>query len=147
MAAADEADAGQKINDAVCIFIYLIEVVVGAVASVVIIFMGLKYLTSGDDPHARYMARTGIIAAFTGIIIVAIAVPVVNIFASSLMGTVDCGYFPDLSGVNGAQEVSTAPAKADASGSAEKSADIVAKGLFLTKSLGYIKAEGYNEFC
>ena len=143
---AEDVVAAQKINEVVCIFIYLFEAVVGSIASIVIVFMGLKYLTSGNDPDGRYLARTGIIGAFAGIIIVAIAVPVVNIISSGLLGTVDCGFFPSISGGGPAGNVPVAPAQGGALGPIEKSPDIAAKGLLLTKSLEDIKTEGYAQF-
>jgi hypothetical protein len=94
--AEDSKDASQKINDVVCVFIYLIELVVGAIAAIVIIFMGLKYLMSGEDSEARIMAKNGIISAFVGIIIIVITVPVVNLIGEGFLGMVDCGYLPDL---------------------------------------------------
>jgi len=39
---------------------------------------GLRYVTSADDPRARHTAKTIIISAFTGMIIVMLAVPLVN---------------------------------------------------------------------
>ena len=53
-------------------------------------------MISGDDPEARAMAKNGIIAAFVGIIIIAITVPVVNLIGEGFLGMVDCGYLPDL---------------------------------------------------
>jgi hypothetical protein len=134
-ACAEEIDASQKINDAICIFIYLVEFCVGAIAAVVIIFMGLRYLSSADDSGARYMARIGIISAFFGILFVVLAVPVVNIIGSGLIGTVECSYFPDISGSGASPDSGPANPGGKDPASAEKSADIAAKGFILTKSV------------
>jgi hypothetical protein len=142
-----EVDAAQKINDAICVFIYLVEFSVGAIAAVVIVFMGMRYVSSGDDSDARYMARAGIIGAFVGILIVVLAVPFVNIVASGLIGTVECGFFPSISG--GGVPLATGPvsqAKGGVSESSANSPDIAAKGFLLTKSLEEIKTGGYAEF-
>jgi hypothetical protein len=133
----EDIDAARKINDAVCIFIYLVELTVGAIASIVIIFMGLRYLSSGDNSDARYVARIGIIGAFVGIVIVVIAVPVVNIVASGFIGTVECGFFPSISGgENPASDGSVTPNVV--SGQAN-SADIVPNGFFMTKNLNEVQ--------
>jgi hypothetical protein len=141
---AQDVDAVRKINDAVCVFIYLVELSVGAIAAIIIIFMGLKYLSSAEDSDARYTARTGIIGAFVGILIVVITVPVVNIIASGLIGTVECGFFPSISGVD--DSAADGPVDPNFVSDQKKSPDIAAKGFLLTKSLEEIKAEDYAEF-
>jgi hypothetical protein len=144
---AEDIDSAQKINDVVCIFIYAVEATVGAIASIVIVFLGLKYLTSGDDSDARYMARIGIISAFVGIVIVVIAVPFVNLVASGLLDTVDCGYFPSISGGGGHAALS--PVTPDNGGGSELKdpyVDVAAMGFSLTKSVEDIKKPGNNEF-
>lgn len=142
-----EDDVVDRVNDVFCIFIYLIEFVAGGIASLVILLMGLKYLTSSGDSESRYVARTGIIGAFVGLVIIIISVPIVNLVASGLLGTVDCGYLPDLSGSGGSETAAPrSPENIDPVEPGEKSADISAEGLVLTKSVEDIKKDGYKEF-
>jgi len=144
---AEDVDSAQKINEVVCIFIYTLEATVGAISSIVIIFMGVKYLNSGDDSDARYMARIGIISAFVGIVIVVLAVPVVNLVASGLLGTVDCGYFPSISGGGGTAAVGPiTPNTGGGSESKEPYVDIAAIGFSLTKSVVDIQKPDNTEF-
>ena len=143
---AADVDSARKINDSICIFIYLVEFCVGAIAAIVIIFMGLKYLSSGDDSDARYMARVGIIGAFMGILIVVLAVPFVNIVASGLIGTVECGFFPSISGGNPAGNVLVTPDTGGGSELKESYVDIAAIGFSLTKSVADIKKPDNTEF-
>jgi hypothetical protein len=139
-------DAARKIIDSICIVIYLIQVSIGAIAVIVIILMGLKYLSSADDSDARYMARMGIISAFVGILIVVLAVPIVNVFASDLIGTVDCDFLQYVSGSFAPAGGSVTPGVKIKLEPKEKSADIAAKGFSLLKSPEEIKADGYKEF-
>ncbi|MFZ2455267.1 MAG: hypothetical protein WAX07_02170 [Candidatus Altiarchaeia archaeon] len=79
--------AGQKISCALCKIASLVFLVVGAVAALVIVMAGLRWTTSGDDPGARQAAKTTIISAFVGIIIVVIAVYIVSIVINGIMGS------------------------------------------------------------
>jgi hypothetical protein len=144
---AQDIESARSISDAICMFIFLAEFSVGAIAALVILMMGLKYLSSGSDSGERYIARAGIIGAFVGILIAILAVPAVNIIASNLTGTVDCGYLPVYPGGRASAAGDATPE--GGSGPAappEKSADIVAKGFVLTKSLDSLKAAGLVEF-
>jgi len=79
--------AGQNISCALCKIASLVFMVVGAVAALVIIMAGLRWTTSGDDPGSRQAAKTTIISAFVGIIIVVIAVYIVSIVINGIMGS------------------------------------------------------------
>jgi len=79
-------DAANAINCVICKVASLIFMIVAALAALVIILAGLKWLTSGDDPGARSAAKTAIISAFVGIIIIFIAVYVVSWVITGLPG-------------------------------------------------------------
>jgi len=79
--------AGKRISCALCKIASLIFLTVGAVAALVIIMAGLRWTTSGDDPGARQAAKTTIISAFVGIIIVVIAVYIVSVVINGVMGS------------------------------------------------------------
>jgi hypothetical protein len=78
--------AGKNISCALCKISQLIFMIVGSVAALVIIMAGLRWVTSGDDPGARQGAKTTIISAFVGIIIVVIAVFIVSVVLQGVMG-------------------------------------------------------------
>jgi len=84
--ASVEQKASWGINCVICKVANLIFMIVSALAAIVIILAGLKWLTSGDDPGARSAAKTAIISAFIGIIIVFIAVYVVSWVTQGLGG-------------------------------------------------------------
>lgn len=90
---SSETDAASAINEAVCLFIRLVWLITGAIAAIAIIFAGVRYLASGDDPGARNGAKTAIISVFVGIIIISIAVPVVNLAIPGYAGSFQCGMF------------------------------------------------------
>jgi hypothetical protein len=144
--AAFAQDAARKIIDSICIVIYLVQISIGAIATIVIILMGLKYLSSADDSDARYSARIGIISAFVGILIVVLAVPIVNVFASDTIGTVDCDFIRYVSGSFAPAADSVTPGVKIRPEPNEKSPDIAAKGFSLLKTPDEIKAGGYKEF-
>jgi hypothetical protein len=48
---------------------------------------GLRWVTSADDPGARNGAKTTIISAFVGLVIIAIAVFIVSMVVSGLFST------------------------------------------------------------
>ncbi|MBN2250793.1 MAG: hypothetical protein JW724_01795 [Candidatus Altiarchaeota archaeon] len=95
------ADAGGDlagdINKVLCIFVRLIWLVTGSLMALVIIFAGVKWLVSGEDPQARASAKTFIISAFTGLIIIFTAVPVVDYAVGGILGyEFRCGFFPEV---------------------------------------------------
>ena len=89
-ASGTEKDAAASINDVICLFIRLIWMVTAALAAIVIIFAGLRYLLSGDDAAARSSSKQLIMGAFVGIIIIFIAVPVVNYVVSGFVDSFQC---------------------------------------------------------
>jgi len=81
----------QDINKVFCSFICVIESIAPAAAALVIAYAGLRYLTSEDDPSARASARTTLISAIVGLIIIMIAVPTVNlVLMNNLRFQCDC---------------------------------------------------------
>ncbi|MBN2250641.1 MAG: TrbC/VirB2 family protein [Candidatus Altiarchaeota archaeon] len=87
--AAEETRAAYGISCVLCRIANLVFLIIAALASIVIILAGLKWLTSGDDPGARNAAKTTIVSAFVGIIIVFIAVFVVAWVMDGLGGSFD----------------------------------------------------------
>jgi hypothetical protein len=87
-------DATERINLTICTVINLIQMVTGAIAAIVIIFAGVRWMMSGDDPSARNGAKTAIIGAFVGIIIIAITIPVINLVTSGMINGVNCNIIP-----------------------------------------------------
>jgi hypothetical protein len=85
-----QGQAATEITRIMCNFICFLSYIAPAVCALVVIYGGLRYLVSGDDPGARRIARTIIISAFVGMILVFIAVPIVNVVLTSAFGQVGC---------------------------------------------------------
>lgn len=68
-----DAQAQQRINDILHSVINLFSLVVGIVSVIMIIFGGLKYITSGGDSGNVGNAKNTILYAIIGIVIVALA--------------------------------------------------------------------------
>ena len=66
-------DPGSKLTSIIKTVINVLSVVVGVVAVVMIIFGGLKYITSGGDSSNVSSAKNTIIYAIVGLVIVALA--------------------------------------------------------------------------
>ncbi len=77
--------SAQDMNKVLCNFICILEAIAPAVAVLVIAYGGIKYLTSGDDPTARAGARTTLVSAIVGLVIIMIAIPAVNLVLVSSM--------------------------------------------------------------
>jgi hypothetical protein len=77
------------INKVLCKLASLIFFTAGAIASLVIIMAGLRWVTSSDDPGARQAAKTTIISAFVGLIIIMIAVYIVAIVINGILPGAD----------------------------------------------------------
>jgi len=91
----DDMDvASQKISLAICSIINLIQLTAGAIAAIVIIFAGVRWVMSDDDVSARNGAKTTIIAAFAGIVIIAVGIPVVNLVVGGVINGVSCSIIP-----------------------------------------------------
>ena len=67
-----------RVNDVVCSVLTIFVYISSGLAALMIIFAGVKYLTSGDDPEARSGAKTMIIYALCGLVAVLLACPVVD---------------------------------------------------------------------
>jgi len=78
VAAYTTQELADDINCVLCRIIQIVFMIVGGVAALVLILAGLKWLTSGDDPGARQSAKTAIISAFVGLIIIFISLYVVS---------------------------------------------------------------------
>ena len=87
-------DATERINHVICTVINLIQMVAGAIAAIVIMFAGVRWMLSSDDPSARNGAKTIIIGAFVGIIIIAIAIPVINLVTIDIINGLNCNIIP-----------------------------------------------------
>lgn len=57
-----------------CKIFYLLFYFAGAVATLVVVISGIKWIASGDDANARGAARSSIVHAVIGLIIVLVAV-------------------------------------------------------------------------
>lgn len=68
-----DAQAQQRINDILHSIINLFSLVVGIVSVLMIIYGGLKYITSGGDSSNVGSAKNTILYAIIGIVIVALA--------------------------------------------------------------------------
>ena len=88
-------EAADKVNDVACAFISLVELLIGALVSIVIIFAGVKYVLSGDDPDVRLSARTWVINAFVGLLVIILAVPMVNLYINGILKGVNCEIIPN----------------------------------------------------
>ena len=65
--------AGQTINDIIATVINIFSFVVGVIAVIMIIIGGIKYITSGGDSNNISSAKTTIIYAIIGLVVVALA--------------------------------------------------------------------------
>jgi type IV secretory pathway VirB2 component (pilin) len=57
----------------------LLQMIAGAVATLIIVMNGVKWIGSSDDPGARKQAKEGIVHAVVGLVIVLIAVNAVTL--------------------------------------------------------------------
>ena len=81
----DVNEAACKLNIVFCNVAHLIFLVAGAIAALVIILAGLRWITAADDPGARNGAKTTIISAFVGLIIIMIAVYIVALVVNGML--------------------------------------------------------------
>lgn len=65
--------SGDRLSEIIKTVINILSVIVGVVAVVMIIFGGLKYITSGGDSSNVSSAKNTIIYAIVGLVIVALA--------------------------------------------------------------------------
>lgn len=83
---ASAASAQSKINDLLTQVINIFSVIVGVIAIFMIIFGGLKYITSGGDSGNVSGAKNTIIYALIGLVIVALAQFIVHFVLGKATG-------------------------------------------------------------
>lgn len=74
----EERSSTDKLNDLIASIVNIFSVIVGVIAVIMIIFGGFKYITSGGDSGKISSAKTTIIYAIVGLIIVALAQVIVR---------------------------------------------------------------------
>lgn len=70
---AGTGDPGQGLTDVIALVVNVISMVVGVLAVIMIIFGGMKYITSGGESNKITSAKNTIIYALIGLVIVALA--------------------------------------------------------------------------
>jgi uncharacterized membrane protein YuzA (DUF378 family) len=71
-------DAGQNATDVITKIINILSVVIGAIAVLMIIFGGFRYVTSAGSAEGTKSARQTIIYAIVGLVVVALAQIIVH---------------------------------------------------------------------
>ncbi|HKR82322.1 MAG TPA: pilin [Candidatus Saccharimonadales bacterium] len=71
-----------KVQGVVTTIVNYVSIIVGIIAVIMLIFGGLKYITSGGDSGKAASARTAIISAIIGLVIVALAQIIVQFVLS-----------------------------------------------------------------
>lgn len=74
----DTNDAGSNVGDLITRVINIISLVVGAVAVIMIIVGGLRYITSGGESGGVTSAKNTIMYAIVGLVVVALAQVIVK---------------------------------------------------------------------
>jgi len=74
--------AGTKIKAVLNNVKLMLEMIAGAVATLIIVMNGIRWIGSSDDPGARKKAKEGIVHAVVGLIIVLVAVEIVALIVS-----------------------------------------------------------------
>ena len=69
----DEAGSGEKLDNTVASVINIASLVVGAIAVIMVIIGGMKYVTSQGDSNGTTSAKNTVLYAVVGLIIVALA--------------------------------------------------------------------------
>ena len=67
-----------RVNDVVCTVLTIFVYLSSGLAAIMIIFAGVKYLMSGDDPEAHSSAKNMVIYAICGLVAVLLACPFVD---------------------------------------------------------------------
>ena len=83
-----DEDPSDKVNTLIRQIINIFSVIVGIVAVIMIIWGGLKYITSGGDSSNVTGAKNTILYAIIGLVIVALAQFIVRFVLSKTAGTV-----------------------------------------------------------
>jgi len=78
----------EKLNSIIKTIINVVSIVVGVVAVIMIVFGGLKYITSGGESNSVSSAKNTIIYAIVGLVVVALAQFIVRfVLDKSINGT------------------------------------------------------------
>jgi hypothetical protein len=80
---APEKAIEKRVNEVVCTLFNLVLMTAGAIAALMIMFAGLNYMRAGDDPSKADNAKKMIGYALTGLFLVFIACPVVDILVTN----------------------------------------------------------------
>ena len=70
----------------ICRVFQLVFYIAGAIAALVIVVAGIKWIGSGDDPSARGQAKSTVVHAVIGLVIVLIAVFLVSWIVAGVTG-------------------------------------------------------------
>jgi cytochrome b len=81
------SDATERINNLIHTIVNLLSAVVGIVAVIMIIFGGLRYITSGGNDTSVTSAKNTILYAIIGLIIVALAQVLVRFTLNKVTNT------------------------------------------------------------
>lgn len=79
-------DSGQTVQEIVTLVVNIFSIVVGIIAVIMIIWGGLKYITSGGDSTKITSAKNTIIYAIIGLVIVALAQFIVRFVLDAVTG-------------------------------------------------------------
>jgi hypothetical protein len=80
----DQANAGQSFTDIIKKVINILSVLIGAIAVVMIIIGGFRYVTSAGNAEGTKAARNTILYALVGLIVVALAQIIVHFVLNSV---------------------------------------------------------------
>jgi len=78
-------DQGAAVNNAVSVVINLLSAIIGLVAVVMVIIAGVRFVTSGGDPSKVAGAKSALIYAIIGLVIVALAQLIVHTLISDII--------------------------------------------------------------
>ena len=81
----------ENVADLLCRILLLIQGIVAAIATFMMVWTGIKWMGSGETgPQEREEAKKRIIAIFTGLVLVAIATHLMNYLFGQELGTFTC---------------------------------------------------------
>lgn len=89
--AAAQSTVVSLINALICRLIQVLWGIAAAVATIVIVIAGIKWIGSAEDAGARAQAKATIVHAIIGLIIVVIALSVVNWAITGTVNPFVCG--------------------------------------------------------
>jgi len=80
-----------RIEDVACKIIVLLQEIVAGIATLIIVYAGIKWMGSGvTDPVARHEAADMIKAVFVGLVIIIVALQFINYMFGNELGTISC---------------------------------------------------------